>query len=77
MVEGGFDVFDNLFCGFEVMIVDTIVVEFAGIGGIVATDLRPRFVDAAAIVAAKMFAYGMHQQVPILIFDKHRSPIVQ
>ena len=67
----------NLLGCFEVFFVTPIVFEFTFSGGVIATNLRPRFVDTASMVCLKVLAGGVDQKVPVFTLDKNRGPVMQ
>ena len=75
--EDGFGIFFDLFGRFPVMVVYPLVFVFAILRRIVAADLRPRGVDTAKVVVAKMFAAVVDQQVPAVLFDEYGRLLVQ
>lgn len=73
----GFRVILNLFGSFKVAIKCVIVLVLALVGRVVTTNLRTGFVDAAHIVFAQVFAFGVHQQKPIIVFSENRRVFVK
>ena len=67
----------DLLGGFKILIVHPIVLILTVVGGVFATDLGPRGVNAAAIIGLQVFASGMYEQVPGAILDEHGGVIVQ
>ena len=59
------------------MIVCVAVVVLAVVGRVIATDLRPRFVNSAAIVVLKVATHRMNEQVPGFVLDKNRRLFVK
>lgn len=69
--QNGVSVLPHLFGCFEQLLVRRVLVKFAFISGIVATDLRPGFIGPTEIVRQQVFAVGMHHQIPAAIIDEH------
>lgn len=76
-MESSFHVFGNLFGCFKVHFVHGVFVELAIVGGVIATDLGPSFVDAASMVRLQMFAVGMDEQVPRFVLDENSRAVVE
>ncbi len=72
-----FGVFPDLFGRFQIKIVGPILFIFAVVGRVVTTNLRSRFVDAAAIVRLQVLADGVDQQIPIVLLFENAGPVVQ
>ena len=72
-----FHVFFNLFGRLEILIVNPIVIEFAILGGVLATDWWAGVIDAAAIVRLQMFTGGVNADVPVSVFGKDAGVLVQ
>ena len=54
-----------------------VVFVFAIGGRVFAADLGAGFVDAAHVVVLQVFADGMHQQIPIVVFLEDAGPFVE
>gem|GEM_PF-117706 len=63
-------VFPELFGGFEVLVIDAVIVVLAFIRGVGSTDVRSSLVDAAAIVGLNVFAVSGHHQEPVFAVNK-------
>ena len=75
--EEGVSVLINLFGSLKVFFVAPIVFEFALDGRVIATDLRSCLVNATSIVILQVFAGGVDEQVPVVVFNKNGRPVVQ
>ena len=67
----------NLLGCLKIFFVTPIVFEFTFCGGVVAANLRSRFVDTASMIGLKMLAGGVDQKVPVFTLNKNRCPVVQ
>lgn len=76
-VVARFGVLGDLFGCLEVHFVDSILVEFAVIGQVIAADLGTRVVDPASMIRLQVFAGGMHEEVPDVVLDKNGGSIVE
>jgi|694.fasta_scaffold14379_5 hypothetical protein len=72
-----FGILSHLLGSFEVHLVHRVFIEFTVVGGIISTNLRSCMVNATAMIALKMLASRMNQQVPNLVFDEYARSIVQ
>lgn len=61
----------------KVAIVSKRFVELAFGCRVIATNLRTRVIDAAAVIILEMFTSRMNQQIPGRVFHEHGGPIVQ
>lgn len=64
--QDGLGVFFNLVRRFEEHVVTRIDVVLAAVGRVAATNVRSRFVDAAAVVGQQMLAVCKHLNVPVV-----------
>ncbi len=70
-------VFVQLLGCLEIFLVAPIVLKLTLIRCVIAADLWPRLVNAATIIILEVLARRMHQQVPVIVINKHRRPIMQ
>lgn len=75
-MESRFHVFGYLFSGLEIHLVNGVLVEFAIVGRVVATNLGTGLVNTTAMIRLEMFAIGVNQQVPRFVLDEDRGAVV-
>ena len=61
----------------KILFVAPIIFEFALIRRVIATDLRPSFVDATHVIGAKMLARRVDKEIPNVVVHKHARSVVQ
>lgn len=67
----------NLFGAFKVFFVAPVIFELAFIRRVITTNLRSRFVDAATVIVAQMFAGRVNEQVPRFVVDENAGTVMQ
>ena len=73
----GLGVLGDLFGRFKIHFVNGVLVELAIVRRVVATNLGTGVVDSAPMVGLEVFARGMDEQIPHVVFDENASPIVE
>ena len=70
-------VFVDLFRGLKVLLVAPVVLKLAFVGRVVPANLGASFIDSAAEVVLQVLARGMHKQIPVIVVDEDRCPVMQ
>lgn len=71
------DVLGDLLGRLEVLVVCRVLVVFAIVRRVLAADLGTRHINTAAIIGLEMFADGVYQEIPTVVFDEHASLTMQ
>lgn len=70
-------IFVDLLRRLKVLLVAPVVIELTLVGRVVATNLRPGFVNPTSMIVLKMFAGGVYEQIPAVFLHENCRAIVQ
>jgi len=75
--KASLEVFFELLGRLEEQVVRPVLFVLAIDGRMIAANLRPRFIDAAAVIGQELAAFVMNLDVPLLLFDEDAGAFVQ